>query len=221
MTTERPASPDVAPDVALNAIQDAPPLAGATRRIPRPLQLPETAAYRQAASEGRLLVKRCTACGEHHHYPRDICPHCLSADTEWLTASGAGTLYSFSTMGHSETAYTLAFIALDEGVTMMSNLVDCTPAGLAIGQRVRLSIESARTGYLYVINRELYADGSTGEPYLIFPTTRLHRGDNKVTIGRIEVTAVSTAPDTKQRPGSRRPAMSLEEYLTRRQGGRP
>jgi len=43
----------------------------------------------------------------------------------------------------------------------------------------------------------------------------------EVTIGRIEVTAVSTAPDTKQRAGSRRPAMSLEEYLTRRQGGRP
>ena len=43
----------------------------------------------------------------------------------------------------------------------------------------------------------------------------------EVTIGRIEVTAVSAAPDTKQRPGSRRPAMSLEEYLTRRQGGRP
>jgi hypothetical protein len=43
----------------------------------------------------------------------------------------------------------------------------------------------------------------------------------EVTIGRIEVTAVSTAPDTKRKPGSRRPAMSLEEYLTRRHGGRP
>ncbi len=43
----------------------------------------------------------------------------------------------------------------------------------------------------------------------------------EVTIGRIEVTAVSTAPDTKRKPGTRRPAMSLEDYLTRRQGGRP
>lgn len=56
---------------------------------------------------------------------------------------------------------------------------------LAIGQRVRLSIESARTGYLYVINRELYADGTMGEPYLIFPTTALRGGENKVTVGRI------------------------------------
>ncbi len=43
----------------------------------------------------------------------------------------------------------------------------------------------------------------------------------EVTIGRIEVTAVSAAPDQKRKPGARRPAMSLEEYLTRRQGGRP
>lgn len=56
---------------------------------------------------------------------------------------------------------------------------------LAIGQRVRLSVESARTGFLYVIDRELYADGKMGEPYLIFPTTRLRGGDNKVTVGRI------------------------------------
>ncbi len=67
---------------------------------------------------------------------------------------------------------------------------------LAVGQRVRLSIESARTGYLYVINRELYADGSVGEPFLIFPTTRLHGGENKVTIGRIvDIPAQEDSPN--------------------------
>ncbi len=67
---------------------------------------------------------------------------------------------------------------------------------LAVGQRVRLSIESARTGYLYVINRELYADGTMGEPYLIFPTTRLRGGENKVTIGRIvDIPAQEDSPN--------------------------
>lgn len=67
---------------------------------------------------------------------------------------------------------------------------------LVIGQRVRLSIESARTGYLYVINRELYADGSTGEPFLIFPTTGLRGGDNKVTVGRIvDIPAQEDSPN--------------------------
>lgn len=67
---------------------------------------------------------------------------------------------------------------------------------LANGQRVRMSIESARTGYLYVINRELYADGTMGEPFLIFPTTGLRGGNNKVTIGRIiDIPAQEDSPN--------------------------
>lgn len=58
-------------------------------------------------------------------------------------------------------------------------------AGLAEGDRVRLSIEAARTGYLYVIDREQYADGTLGEPYLIFPTTRTLGGNNSVKAGRL------------------------------------
>lgn len=50
---------------------------------------------------------------------------------------------------------------------------------------MRLSIESPRDGYLYVINREQYADGTTGAPVLIFPTTRIRGGDNKVSAGRL------------------------------------
>lgn len=53
------------------------------------------------------------------------------------------------------------------------------------GDRVRFSIEAARTGYLYVIDRERYADGSVGEPVLIFPTTRTRGGDNSLKAGRI------------------------------------
>jgi hypothetical protein len=61
------------------------------------------------------------------------------------------------------------------------------PAGtpLAPGDRVRLSIESPRAGYLYVIDREQYADGTSSEPFLIFPTTRTRGGDNKVAGGRL------------------------------------
>ena len=58
---------------------------------------------------------------------------------------------------------------------------------LAKGDRVRLAIEAARDGYVYVINREKYADGSTGEPYLIYPTTHLTGGDNRTMVGRMIV----------------------------------
>jgi hypothetical protein len=56
---------------------------------------------------------------------------------------------------------------------------------LGQGDRLRISVEAARTGYLYVIDREQYADGSFSEPYLIFPTTRTLAGNNQVTVGKI------------------------------------
>src|ERR1044071_4769400 len=56
---------------------------------------------------------------------------------------------------------------------------------LQIGERVRLSIESPREGYLYVIDREQYSDGTLGDAYLIFPTLRTRGGDNRVRAGRL------------------------------------
>ena len=76
---------------------------------------------------------------------------------------------------------------------------------LVQGDRLRISVEAVRSGFLYVINREQYADGSLGEPYLIFPTTRTAAGDNEVAIGRlIEIPAQRDSPPyftmTKSRP---------------------
>lgn len=66
---------------------------------------------------------------------------------------------------------------------------------LAEGDRLRISVEAARTGYLYVIDREQYADGSFSEPYLIFPTTRTLNGNNEVKVGRVvEIPAQDDAP---------------------------
>lgn len=53
------------------------------------------------------------------------------------------------------------------------------------GERVRVSIESPSTGYLYVVDREQYADGTFGDAYLIFPTARTRGGNNSVVAGRI------------------------------------
>ena len=58
---------------------------------------------------------------------------------------------------------------------------------LARGDRVRIAIEAARDGYLYVMNREQYKDGSMGDPYLIFPTSRITSGNNRTTLGRMIV----------------------------------
>jgi hypothetical protein len=66
---------------------------------------------------------------------------------------------------------------------------------LGQGDRLRISVEAVRAGYLYVIDREQYADGSLGEPYLIFPTTRTAGGNNEVAIGRLlEIPAQDDSP---------------------------
>jgi len=56
---------------------------------------------------------------------------------------------------------------------------------LGQGDRLRISVEAVRAGFVYVIDREQYADGSLGEPYLIFPTNRTGGGDNEVAMGRL------------------------------------
>jgi len=66
---------------------------------------------------------------------------------------------------------------------------------LHAADRVRLSIESPQTGYLYVIDREQYAQNKLGEANLIFPTTRTHGGDNHVSAGHlIEIPAQDDRP---------------------------
>jgi uncharacterized protein len=71
-------------------------MAGSARTIPPPPVNPETKPFWDAAAQGRLLIKRCTTCNEPHWYPRAICPFCGSERTEWMEASGHGTIYSYS-----------------------------------------------------------------------------------------------------------------------------
>jgi uncharacterized protein len=113
-------------------------MATAERKIPAPQPNPETKAFWDGAAQGRLLVKKCLACSQVHYYPRALCPFCGSDRTEWQQASGRGTVYSWSVMRRAEVPYCIAYVTLEEGVTMMTNLVDCDLDGIRIGQRVRV-----------------------------------------------------------------------------------
>jgi hypothetical protein len=53
------------------------------------------------------------------------------------------------------------------------------------GDRVRLSIESPRAGYLYVVDRDLFADGTTGRAMLIYPWADMSSGDNQMRPGKL------------------------------------
>ena len=114
-------------------------MANAQRTIPAPAPSPETQAFWEGAAQGKLLIKKCRACGQTHYYPRALCPFCFSDATEWQAAAGTGTLYSYSVMRRAEVPYAIAYVTLDEGPTMMTNLVDCDFDALRIGQRVKLT----------------------------------------------------------------------------------
>jgi uncharacterized OB-fold protein len=121
-------------------------VAGAERTIPAPPVTPETRPFWDAAAAGRLVIKRCTACGRPHHYPRSICPFCWSDRTEWASASGRGTIYSYSVMRRVAIPYVIAYVTLDEGVTMLTNIVDADVDAIRIGQPVRVVFRASEGG---------------------------------------------------------------------------
>jgi uncharacterized OB-fold protein len=117
------------------------------RTLPAPIFDSFTAPFWQAASEGVLLIRRCRTCGEAHWYPRPFCPHCGSGDTDWVPAGGGGMVYSFTvTRKAGPVPYVLAYVTLDEGVTLLTNLVDAEIESLHIGQRVRVIFRRAEGG---------------------------------------------------------------------------
>lgn len=116
------------------------------RKITAPPLNMEVQPYFDAAAQGRLVVKRCTSCGQAHHYPRAICPFCFKDTTEWQPASGRGTIYSYSVMRRVPAPYALAYVTLDEGVTVMTNIVDCDLDKIRIGQKVKVVFKPTEGG---------------------------------------------------------------------------
>ncbi|VTU40734.1 putative nucleic-acid-binding protein containing a Zn-ribbon [Variovorax sp. PBS-H4] len=116
----------------------------------RPLAAPHvdgaTEHFWARAREGELCTRRCTACGKLHWYPRALCPFCMG-ETEWCGVSGNGTIYSVSvTRRAGPIPYAIAYVKLDEGITMLTNIVDCDLDALKIGQRVAVTFKPAEGG---------------------------------------------------------------------------
>ena len=117
------------------------------RKYPAPQPNLETQPYWDAAAEGRLLVKKCNACGELHFYPRATCPFCFSGETAWQQVSGDGVIYTYSVMRRgAPVPYAIAYVTLAEGPTMMTNIVDCDLDAIKIGQKVKVVFKPTEGG---------------------------------------------------------------------------
>ena len=98
---------------------------------PVPKPVPETAPFWDAAKDERLLIQRCNSCGRHYFYPRPFCPHCASDDVAWDEVSGRGRLVSYvinyRPLPPAEGAQVIALVQLEEGVRLLTNIVDAVP----------------------------------------------------------------------------------------------
>jgi uncharacterized OB-fold protein len=103
--------------------------------------------YFEAAARGKLMLKKCTACNEVHHYPRALCPFCWSDKVEWVEAKGTGVIYTYSvTRRGGPVPYCIAYVTLDEGPKLMTNIVDTDLDTVKIGQRVKVVFKKSEGG---------------------------------------------------------------------------
>ena len=117
------------------------------RKMRDPAMNPGDEPYFQAAGEGKLLLKKCNDCGEVHHYPRALCPFCWSEKVEWVQAKGTGEIYTYTvTRRGGPVPYCIAYVTLDEGPRMMTNIVDCDLDTIKIGQRVKVTFKKTEGG---------------------------------------------------------------------------
>lgn len=121
--------------------------------VPRPpRRTHETAPFWDACAEGRLVLPRCQRCGELIWYPRRFCPFCAGTEVSWIEVSGHGTVYSFTVMRRGAGAYAdaapyvVAYVQLDEGPRVLTNVVGADPDQLEVGTPVRVVFDDAGDG---------------------------------------------------------------------------
>jgi uncharacterized protein len=132
---------------------------------PAPLLNDDNHVYWEAARNGRLVTQKCERCGRLRHPPRPMCPVCHSLDFEYIDLSGDGAVYSFAILHHPqnpafEYPVLAALIDLDEGVRILSNLVDIDPRDISIGMPVTVEFRPTRhDGAVPVFKPKAVGDG--------------------------------------------------------------
>lgn len=97
---------------------------------------------------GELRFQRCSGCGKWRHVPRPMCPACGSRAFEWAKSAGRGRLFTWTVVrrpmhpAFTELPYAPAVIEMEEGVRIVSTIVDCPPESLARGLPVRVMFDA-------------------------------------------------------------------------------
>ena len=108
----------------------------------------ESRPYWEACARHELYIQKCKNCGTVFYYPRGFCPEDLSADFEWVKCSGRGKVYTYTVTRQNQSSgfrdkvpYVMAYVELEEGIRMLTNIVDCDPKDVAVGMSVEVTFE--------------------------------------------------------------------------------
>jgi len=112
---------------------------------PVPEIQPWTEAFWKATKQHKLLIQVCQDCQAKIFYPKKACPECWSGNLGWVEASGKAIVDTFTVTEDmvepcfwEDLPYVLAMVQLEEGVMMMSRIVECDPANVNIGMAVEV-----------------------------------------------------------------------------------
>jgi uncharacterized protein len=99
---------------------------------PLPLITPLGKPFWDACKEKKLLYQVCKDCGQVNFFPKMLCVNCMSHNLGWKESKGKGHIYTFTVTYDaappefmSSVPYALAVVNLDEGFSMLTNIVDC------------------------------------------------------------------------------------------------
>jgi uncharacterized protein len=111
---------------------------------PKPYASWESRGWWEGAGRGETVLQRCTKCGLVQHKPRGVCAHCLTDEhQEHFVASGRGTVYTYTVTNQNQAKgfaeacpYVMAYVDLEEGPRVLTNIVGCDPSTVTIGMPV-------------------------------------------------------------------------------------
>ena len=111
----------------------------------------ETGGFWRAATEHRLVVRACNACGAKLHLPKSYCHHCESWDVSWQEVQPSGSVYSWTVLHHTihdafPAPCTVVLVQLDEdpSIRFIGHLAG--EAKLFVGMPMRVRFEDIESG---------------------------------------------------------------------------
>ncbi len=115
---------------------------------PLPAVTPENEFFWTAGADGVLRLQKCLDCAALIHPPQPVCRYCRSTNMGVRDVSGRATLAGF-TVNHRfslpglPAPYVVAQVAINEDprVRLTTNIIDCEPDQLELGQQVEVAFE--------------------------------------------------------------------------------